>query len=240
MITLAWFFDFSAKRKVTIDMTDYVAGMLEETSVKVKPEDTAPTPAGENLFNIKPDSFLIPKKQAEEFHTIAAKGLFVCRHARPDIHTAIAALCMRVRAPTQDDWQELVRLLKYLNGTKKDKLTLTADDLHVVKWNVDASFAVHTDFKSHTGGVMTFGGGTVQSISRKQKLNTRSSTEAELVAAADASTLVLWTQIFLEAQGYHVKKNVLFQDNKSTILLEQNGKRSSSKRTRAINILYFS
>jgi len=132
-----------------------------------------------------------------------------------------------------------VRVLKYLNGTRQDKLTLTADDLHVVKWYVDASFTVHPDFKSHTGGMMTFGGGAVQSISRKQKLNTRSSTEAELVAADDASTLILWTQIFLEAQGYHVKRNILFQDNKSTILLEQNGKRSSSKRTRAINIRYF-
>ena len=97
---LGMVFDFSAKGKVTIDMTDYVAGMLEETSVKLKPEDTAPTPAGENLFNIKPDSPLLPKKQAEDFHTIATKGLFVCCHARSYIHTAIAALCTRVRAPT--------------------------------------------------------------------------------------------------------------------------------------------
>ena len=36
-----------------------------------------------------------------------------------------------------------------------------------------------------------------------------------------------------------MKRNILYQDNKSTILLEQNGKRSSSKRTRAINIRYF-
>jgi len=144
-----------------------------------------------------------------------------------------------VRAPTQDDWCKLVRLLKYLNGTKADKLTLSADDFHVVKWYVDASFAVHPDFKSHTGGIMMFGSGAVQSISRKQKLNTRSSTEAELVAADDAATLIMWTQLFMEAQGYGINRNVLYQDNKSTILLENNGKRSSSKRTRAINIRYF-
>ena len=86
---------------------------------------------------------------------------------------------------------------------------------------------------------MTFGGGAVQSISRKQKLNTRSSTEAELVGADDVSTLILWTKLFLEAQGYDVAKNILYQDNKSTILLETNGKQSSSKRTRALNICYF-
>jgi hypothetical protein len=43
----------------------------------------------------------------------------------------------------------------------------------------------------------------------------------------------------MEAQGYQVQDNVLFQDNKSAILLEKNGKASSSKRTKHINIRYF-
>ena len=43
----------------------------------------------------------------------------------------------------------------------------------------------------------------------------------------------------MEAQGHGIKKNILFQDNKSAILLEENGKRSSGKRTRALNICYF-
>ena len=111
--------------------------------------------------------------------------------------------------------------------------------MNVLKWYVDASFGTHPDFKSHTGAMMTFGSGAVQSLSRKQKLNTRSSTEAKLVAADDASTLILWTQLFLEAQGYDIEKNILYQDNKATILLETNGKQSLTKRTRALNIRYF-
>jgi len=86
---------------------------------------------------------------------------------------------------------------------------------------------------------MSYGTGVPISISRKQKLNTRSSTEAELVAVDDVSTMILWTRLFLEEQGYRVSRNVVYQDNKSAILLETNGKRSSSKRTRAINIRYF-
>ena len=50
---------------------------------------------------------------------------------------------------------------------------------------------------------------------------------------------ILWTKYFLEAQGYKVRENILYQDNKSTILLLNNGKASSRKRTRAINIRYF-
>ena len=107
---------------------------------------------------------------------------------------------------------------------------------------IDALFGVHPDFKSHTGAVNTgsnLKGGAIQTVSRKQKLNTKSSTEAELVAVDDVIVLVLWTMLFLEAQGYTVDKNIIHQDNKSAILLEVNGKSSSGKRTRALNIRYF-
>ena len=68
---------------------------------------------------------------------------------------------------------------------------------------------------------MSMGNGALVSMSRKQKLNTRSSTEAELVGIDDAMNLILWTKLFLEAQGYNVASNVLFQDNKSAILISR-------------------
>jgi hypothetical protein len=55
----------------------------------------------------------------------------------------------------------------------------------------------------------------------------------------DGGNLILWTKLFLEAQGCVISTNTVFQDNQSAILLEVNGKRSSSKRTRALNIRYF-
>ena len=76
-------------------------------------------------------------------------------------------------------------------------------------------------------------------MSRKQKLNTRSSTEAELVGTDDAIGQILWTKLFMEKQGYDIEKNVLYQDNKSTILLETNGRKSAGKQSRALNIRYF-
>ena len=76
-------------------------------------------------------------------------------------------------------------------------------------------------------------------ISQKQKLNTCSTTEAELVAVDDVMVMVLWTQLFLEQQGYAVERNIIFQDNQSTILLETNGRRSARKQSRALNVQYF-
>ena len=129
--------------------------------------------------------------------------------------------------------------MKYLNDTREKVLTLGVTDLRVVKWLIDASYAVYANFQSQTGAVMTMGRGAVQSISRKQKLNTKSSTESELVAVDDISTMVLWTKLFLEEQGYILEKNIIYQDNKSAILLETNGRKSVGKRNRALNVRYF-
>jgi hypothetical protein len=63
-------------------------------------------------------------------------------------------------------------------------LTIGADDLSSIRTWVDASYAVHPDMKSHTGGVMSMGTGGLVCKSSKQKLNTKS-TEAELVGATD-------------------------------------------------------
>ena len=63
---------------------------------------------------------------------------------------------------------------------------------------------------------MDYGRGVTISQSRK-KLNTRSSNESELVGADDMSTMILRKKIFMEAQGFDVNKNIILQDNKSTI-----------------------
>jgi hypothetical protein len=116
---------------------------------------------------------------------------------------------------------------------------LEAGDLAVVKWWVDGSYAVHPDMRSHTGAIMSLGKGSIYSTSIRQKLNTKSSTEAELVGVADVMPQILWTRYFLQAQGYDVAASTIYQDNQSAILLEKNGRASSGRRTRHLNIRYF-
>ena len=65
------------------------------------------------------------------------------------------------------------------------------------------------------------------SVSSKQKLNTKSLTECELVGINDMMPIMIWTCHFLLAQGYRIEENLLLQDNKSSILLERNGKVSN-------------
>ncbi len=143
-------------------------------------------------------------------------------------------------APTEQDWKKLSRVIRYLRGTRDLSLTLEAVDGFAVKWWMDASFAVHNDMKSQTGITMSLGKGSVLLASIKQKINTRrSSTKAELVGVNDAMTLIIWTQNFLKEQGQHVTDNMVYQDNQSAILLENNGKASSRRRTHHLDNWYF-
>jgi hypothetical protein len=140
------------------------------------------------------------------------------------------------------DFNKLVRMMKFLNCTVEDVLTLSAKNgLSTVEWYIDASFTVHPDFKSHAGASMMFGGGKGCGInnSAKQKFNTGSSTTSELVGVDHVLPLVMWVPLFLKAQGYPINENIVYQDNQSAILLEKNGRKSSGKRTRALNVRYF-
>ena len=70
--------------------------------------------------------------------------------------------------PDTDDYKKLIRLMKYLKGTKDIPLPLKADNSGCIQWWVDTSFAVHPDMKSHSGAMMSMGQGAAISGSKKQ------------------------------------------------------------------------
>ena len=86
---------------------------------------------------------------------------------------------------------------------------------------------------------MTMGKGFPLDKSTKHKLNTHSSTEGEIIAVDYMIPQILCSCQFMKAQGFVVRDNILYQDNKSAMLMETNGRASSSKRTRHIEIRYY-
>ena len=222
-----------------MDMKGCVPSTLKEFEEVQKIGTASSVAWTEKIFMIDDNSKSPPEDKAEQFHTFTAKSPFVCKRARPDIQPAVAFACTRVQMPTEQDWHKLLRMMKFLKHTKDVVLTLSADNPGFLNWHSDAAFAVHQDHKSHTGGTLTMGEGSICFAIKKQKLNTRSLTEAELVAVNDGMGSMLWTKLFSEAQEHEVDANVLHQDNQSAILLEKHGKASSSKRTRHVNIRCF-
>ena len=67
---------------------------------------------------------------------------------------------------------------------------------------------------------MSMGLGVIHTRSSMQKLNVKSSTEAELVGLAEYLPYNLWLLMFLREQGYEISNNLIYQDNKSVILIE--------------------
>jgi hypothetical protein len=174
--------------------------LLDEMPADMR-SGTSTTPAAAYLYDVNEEAERLTQEQIKMFHTITAKLLFLSKQARPDLQQAVGFLTTRVKCPDTDDLKKLYRVIKYLRGTAELKLTLEADDAHVIKWWVDAAFGVHNDMQSQTGMTMTIGKGSVYASSVQQKLNTQSLTEAELVGADDAIGMILWTHLFWKTKA---------------------------------------
>jgi hypothetical protein len=221
--------DYTTRGEVKVTMVDYLKGVLGDFPEEIN--GSVPTPASEHLFDVRSneDRTLLNKEKERAFHYAVAQLLFASSRSRKDIQTAVSFLITRVNYPDEDDWRKLKRLLRYIRGTIYTSLILRADSLNIIKWWMGASSATHGDCRGHTGATMLLGWESVIEMSKKQKLNTNSSTESELVGVDDASPQMLWTVYFVEEQGYGVEASILNQDNLSAILLEKNGKHQMEK-----------
>ena len=227
-------FDFNKTGLVEVSMAGYVADCLKTYNVT----KSAGSPGGADLFDIDVNSPKLSKADTEIFHSRVAKLLYLAKRTRPDLLLAIAFLTTRVQCSTLSDMKKLDRVLAYLNATPEQMLTLGAGKgplcLHAF---IDASYAPHADAKSHSGANMGFGIGSFHCSSSKQKIVTKSSWEAELVAYSDYMSEVVGTGQFLDELGVLVNI-IVHQDNTSTILSTAKGA-GSSNRTRHVNIRYF-
>lgn len=220
--------------KVDIRMDDMIEEVLSEMNISAK----ANTPAKSDLFTIDNGSHPLDQMMSEQFHSVVAKLLYIAKRGRPDILLAVSFLSTRVQSSTQQDMMKLTRVLAYINSTKELCLTIGINDPNQIEVFIDASFAIHSDRKSHSGCVVILGSGGIISKSIKQKLVSKSSTEAELIAVSDQISQIIWIKNFLSDQGYEMKPIIIYQDNQSAITLENKGL-TNNNRMKHIEIRYY-
>ena len=128
--------------------------------------------------------------------------MYLAKRTRPEILIALSLLGSRVRNPDNFDLMCLQKVYKYLAGTLEYGLRFRPHTMTLHYW-IDAAYGVHADdnLKSHTGIATTIGfnNAPVFVKSCKQKLTTRSSTEAELVALDSGLMHLLW---FAQVLGF--------------------------------------
>ena len=117
--------------------------------------------------------------------------------------------------------EKIAKSTSFKKNTIDDVRIIGASTLQQVYTWVDAAYGVHSiDMKSHTGGIMSMGTGTLHQQSSKQKLNVKISTESEIVGTSGYIPYNVWLYNFSGEQGYKVRDNILFQDNQSAIKSE--------------------
>ena len=212
-------------------------GYVKDIVSKYKITKKCSTPATNNLLKCNPHSSKLSKAKQEDLHSLVMTLYYLAKRIRGDILTAVSFCASRVQSPTTEDEQKLDRILSYLLKTQYQHLVLRIGEKLEIRAFVNASFGLYEDGKSVTGTVIMLGNATIYVKSGKQKIVTKSSIEAELVAILDALSQILWTREFLLSQSLPVGPATIFQDNKSTIVQATKG-RSTSERSRHIKIRY--
>lgn len=162
--------------------------------------------------------------------------IFLSTKTRPDIALSTSILASKVSNPTEMDWTEAKRILRYLKGTIDLKLKLGNTDKNRSKLfgYCDADWAGSSDRKSISGYLFKLFGGTISWASRKQTCVALSSTESEYVALAEGCQETIWLRRLLE--DFNEKQSdptVILEDNQSCLKVAGNEK--FSKRTKHID-----
>ena len=146
-------------------MIDYIGKMIDGIPDDMKGKSA--TPAAHHLFDIAEDATKISQADTDIFHHFVAQLLYLSDRARPDIQISVSFLFTRVRGPDTNDYKNLARVMKYIQGTIGLPLILSIDKSVNIKWYVDTLFAVNKEMRIHTGGFMTMGTGGAYVQSRK-------------------------------------------------------------------------
>lgn len=157
--------------------------------------------------------------------------MYLARMSRPDILMCTSYLATKSQNPTVKDYDNVCQILRYIRGTVHTGMIFNLSsrkDPPKINIFTDASHLLHEDGKGHTGIVITLGEAVICTRSVKQKVQARSSTEAEIIAAEEGSTYVpflnkLQAEITNLARARNDQPVTLYQDNLSAIHLMTGG-----------------
>ena len=138
---LGMMIDFMEPGKVKFSMHDYIQDLIDECAVDLQ-KGSATMPATNQLFQLNPEAANLGAAEAEVFHHLITKLLYLSKCTHLDLQTAIAFLTMQVQTLDIDDCKKLGHCLQYFWENPDLLLTLEADDSNIIYWWNDASYTV--------------------------------------------------------------------------------------------------
>jgi hypothetical protein len=163
-----------------------------------------------------------------QYQSAVGALLHAARATRPDISYATTALSQHCKAPSDQHWQAVKRVFRYLRGTLDHGLTYrgtgSIKQPPTLQGYCDSDYAEdEIDRRSITGYAFILSGAAISWASRKQPTVAHSSTEAEYMAASDAAKEAVWWRSFLSSLGYPMDNATsILSDNQGSIALSKN------------------
>uniref|UniRef100_A0A2N9GLP2 Gag-Pol polyprotein n=1 Tax=Fagus sylvatica TaxID=28930 RepID=A0A2N9GLP2_FAGSY len=211
-------------RKIWLSQKNYLKKILRRFNM----QDCKPIPTPLPI-NFKLSSSMSPSNEAERmemsrvpYASAVGSLMFAMVCTRPDIAQAVGVVSRYMVNPGKEHWSAVKRILRYVKGTSNVALCYGGSDF-TVRGYVDSDYAGDLDkSKSTSGYVFTLAGGAVSWVSKLQSIVATSTTEAEYVAATQASKEAIWLQMLLEELGHKQEKIALFCDSQSALHLAKN------------------
>lgn len=226
-------------KEIFICQEGYVNRLLEKFNMKNCKSQTTPSDCSSQLHTGQCPTNDNEKKDMESVPFREAVGglMFAATVSRPDIMFSISQVSRFLNNPGPEHWTAVKRILRYLQGSKDKGIKYRADDVKLSVYS-DSDFAGDIDTRrSTTGYVSVLSNGPVTWSSHRQQCVTRSTTEAEYVAASDAAVEIIWLRTFLQELGINMNEPTqLLVDNQSALRLIKNSEHH--KRTKHIDIKY--
>ena len=226
------------KKEMTLDQHGYITDFIEKYKIPITGQFPS-TPMDYISQENKDPGKLLNEKEKTMFQSKVGTLLYLAIMTRPDILYATSIMTTKTKQPTSTDLIAVDRILLYISGTKEKGLKLASTNGVTLHATVDASYACHEDFKSHSGCTVHVGNlsGSLLTKSTKQKITADSSTAAEFIATHVVAKEILWARRFLASIGFPQKDpTVLYEDNKSTISMIEN--KCNGKKTKHIGVRY--
>lgn len=167
----------------------------------------------------------------DNYQKLLGSLLYISVNSRPDISACVSILAQKVCEPTQEDWNELKRILKYLKGTEDFflRLSKTKDSINLLEGYADANWAADRESrKSNSGYVFLLNGCAVSWSCKKQACVALSSTEAEFIALSETCKEAIWLRKLLEdMEIIQASPTVIYEDNQSCLSIIKEEKLSN-------------
>jgi hypothetical protein len=229
------------KGEVSLDQERYIEIMLEKYNMQNSYPVRTPGEAGLRLSTKHQPG---TQEETEEmtrkpYRQLVGSLNFASTCTRPDIAASTSEVGTFLENPGNTHWGAAKRILRYLKGSRKNKLVYkNTDGPTTLVGYTDSDWAGDVDKRrSRTGYIFYLSGAPVSWSSRLQKCAALSSCEAEYVAACAATQEAMWLRGFLEELGFpQTGPTTILEDNQGTICVSE--REGDNERTKHIDIKY--